>query len=108
MFLETTAVERVIVRAAIFPAGEEDAHPFAGESADGSVVVFVPCALLLIERFGPSATRYRAAGKLVEALAQELRTGPAFRRQTFGPRFQGAHFVDYAFAEWIISKKPGA
>src|SRR5260221_7913499 len=74
---EPSGVARVVVRDSILPAAYEDEYPTEGEGADSSVVAFAGGSLTLVEDGRPSTVCDRAAGELVEGLADELWTGPA-------------------------------
>jgi hypothetical protein len=67
-------IERFAIWGSCFPAGVEDGDPFVGEGTNGGVVALVASTLAFVKGLGPGRVRYGSAGKLMKALAQELRT----------------------------------
>ncbi len=76
-FCEVSQVTFIVVKGAVLPEPEDDADPFKGQSAHGSVMRFSSAQEVLIIGFGPSAVRNRTTSKFVKGLAKELRATPA-------------------------------
>jgi hypothetical protein len=66
-----------IVRNAFFPASEQNADPFKGQSPHGNVVTLASGDLGLIVGLSPGAETDRVSSELVKRLPLKLRAGPS-------------------------------
>src|ERR1035438_10150400 len=84
-FFKSFHVFIVVIRSLIFPASEENANPFNGQSANDGVVFFAFGRVVIEVIASPLAVADRKTGKFMKGLPVEFRAGHTKMNHLYRP-----------------------